>query len=42
MKNKLYVTGKEMCEVIAKSKILVKTNGVYPTANEIWNYSLTG
>ena len=36
------MTGKEMCEVIERSKILIDKDGRHPTAEEIWNYSPTG
>lgn len=35
-------TMKEMCEIIAKSKVLKKDDNTYPTSIEIFNYSRTG
>jgi hypothetical protein len=32
----------DMCETIAKAKILCKSDGTHPTAVEIFNYSPTG
>ncbi len=36
------VTGKEMCEVIVKSELLKKQDGLPPSPEEIWNYSTIG
>ena len=36
------MTYKEMCEVIEKSKILVRSDGSHPTAEEIFKYSPSG
>lgn len=33
---------REMCETIERSKILVRRDGSYPTAKEIFEYSPTG
>lgn len=36
------MTGKDICDHIEKSKILVKDDGTRPTSEEIWNSSPTG
>jgi len=41
MKNK-HTTVKEICEFIAKTKILTRDDGTHPNAKEIFNYSPSG
>lgn len=36
------LTGRQMCETIAKSGLLKKPDGTQPTAWEIWTHSSTG
>lgn len=38
----IVVTMKAMCEHIAKARFLVKRDGSFPAAEEIFNYSPTG
>ena len=42
MLNELPSTFREMCETIAHAHFLIKKNGSYATAEEIFNYSPTG
>lgn len=38
----LNITGRRMCETIARANILVKSDGTSPTPEEIWKYSPAG